>query len=94
MIKDMKFSTEKKELSEKYILPTRIVSSAKVDNAEVLLNDLPQQAIRGGEPERATLYKGGYILFDFGTELSGGIVITVRYLKEDNPDERNSPNPS
>ena len=82
MIKDMKFSGVKNDISVKYILPVRIIDSNNVNNADVLLKDLPSQAIRGGEPEYALLQNGGYILFDFGTELAGGITVTVRYLKD------------
>ena len=92
MIKDMKFSTEKSEISVKYILPVRIIGCDKADDPEVLLKDLPSQAIRGGEPEYAVLHKGGYILFDFGTEIAGGITVTVRYLK-DGGNDRKSANP-
>lgn len=83
MIKDMKFCTEKNGISVKYILPVRIIDCDNADNSEVLLNELPSQAVRGGEPEYAVLHKGGHILFDFGTELSGGISVTVRYFKKD-----------
>ncbi|MBR4720296.1 MAG: alpha-L-rhamnosidase [Clostridia bacterium] len=91
MIKDMKFSTDKSSLSVKYILPVRIVDFNKTENESVLLKDLPSQAIRGGEPECAVLYKGGHIIFDFGTEIAGGITVTVRYLKDD---EKRQGNPS
>ena len=94
MLNDMKFSTEKNDISVKYILPVRIIDYYEAERAEVLLKDLPSQAIRGGEPECAVLYRGGYILFDFGTELAGGITVTVRYLKEDGKEERNKANPS
>ena len=94
MIKDMKFSTEKNGLSVKYILPKRIIDYRDAECAEALLKDLPSQAIRGGEPECAVLYKGGYMLFDFGTELSGGITVTVRYLKEEKKEKRENTNPS
>ena len=92
MKKDMKFSAEKNDITVKYILPVRIIGCDCAQDAEVLLKDLPSQAIRGGEPECAVLYKGGYILLDFGTELAGGIRISVRYIKDDG--ERENPNPS
>ena len=94
MIKDMKLSAEQNPLSVKYILPVRIVCDEKTENAEVLLQDLPSQAIRGGEPPLAVLHRGGYILFDFGTEISGGISVTVRYLEDDGETKRKNPNPS
>ncbi|MBO4898374.1 MAG: alpha-L-rhamnosidase [Clostridia bacterium] len=94
MIKDMKFSSEKNSLTVKYIMPVRIIKCENAENVEVLLKDLPAQAIRGGEPEVAVLHKGGHIIFDFGTELAGGITVTVRYLKENGEEERKSPNPS
>lgn len=94
MLKDIKFSAEKNDISVKYILPVRIVKSENAENSETLLRDLPSQAIRGGEPERAVLNKGGYILFDFGAEIAGGITVTVRYLKEDGAEERKTPNPT
>lgn len=91
MKKDMKFSAEKNDITVKYILPVRIIGCDCAQDAEVLLKDLPSQAIRGGEPECAVLYKGGYILLDFGTELAGGIRITVRYLKDDGDRENSNP---
>ena len=94
MIKDMKFSAEKNDISVKYILPVRLIDHDKAENAEVLLRDLPSQAIRGGEPACAVLHKGGYILFDFGAELSGGVIVTVRYLIDDEKIERAAANPS
>ena len=94
MIKDMKFSSDKNDMSVKYILPTRIIDCSNAENADVLLKDLPMQAIRGGEPEFAVLNKGGYMLFDFGTELSGGIIVTVRYLREEDNDKKKKMNPS
>ena len=94
MLKDIKLSAEKKNLSVKYILPVRIICHDGTENPAALLKDLPSQAIRGGEPELAVLKNGGYVLFDFGTELAGGIIVTVRYLKEDDAEKRTSPNPS
>ena len=94
MLKDIKFSADKNDISVKYILPVRIVKSENAENTEALLRDLPSQAIRGGEPETAVLNKGGYILFDFGAEIAGGITVAVRYLKEDGAGERRSPNPT
>ena len=79
----MKFSAEKNEISVKYILPVGIIGCDGADNAEALLKNLPQQAVRGGEPEYAVLHKGGYILFDFGTEIAGGISVAVRYFEAD-----------
>ena len=94
MIKDMRFSSDKNDISVKYLLPVKIVDFNNAENAETLLKDLPSQAIRGGEPECAVLKKGGYVIFDFGTELAGGITVTVRYLKDDEHTERKNPNPS
>lgn len=94
MLKDIKPSAEKNNLSVKYVLPVRIICHDRTENAQVLLKDLPSQAIRGGEQECAVLRKGGYIILDFGTELAGGIAVTVRYLKEDEKCERKNPNPS
>ena len=94
MIKDMKFSADENKISVKYILPVRVVNSKNAENAGALLKDLPAQAIRGGEPELTVLHKGGYILFDFGTELAGGITVTVRYPEDDGTEERKSFNPS
>ena len=90
MIKDVKFSTEKNEISVKYILPTRIICHDKAENQAVLLKNLPTQAIRGGEPEYAVLHKGGYILFDFGSEIAGGISVTVRYFNTDGQAKKNT----
>ena len=81
MIKDIKFSKEKNDLSIKYIMPVKIIACDNTDNAEALLKELPSQAIRGGEPEYAVLHKGGYVLFDFGTEFAGGISVAVRYFE-------------
>ena len=83
MIKDMNFSAEKNDISVKYILPKKIIICENADNGEVLLKDIPSQSVRGGEPEYAVLHKGGYMLFDFGTEIAGGISVTVRYFEKD-----------
>ena len=94
MIKNLKFSAEKNDISVKYILPVKIIDIDRAENSGVLLRDLPSQAIRGGEPECSVLYKGGHILFDFGAEISGGIIVTVRYLVDDESIKRTSANPS
>ena len=90
MIKDVKFCAEKNEISVKYILHVRIIGFDKADGAEVLLKNLPQQAVRGGEPEYAVLHKGGYILFDFGSEIAGGISVAVRYFETDGGTVKNA----
>ena len=50
---------------EKYIMPTRIVSSEMAKNTEELLIDKPLQANFSVE-DCAYIENGGYVLLDFG----------------------------
>ena len=87
MLRDLRFSAAGSGVSVRYILPLRIVGRNDADHTEVLLKELPPQAIRGGEPELALLHKGGSILFDFGTEIAGGISVTVRCFRKDGKEQ-------
>lgn len=70
----------KSKLTTEYILPTRIVdSSNNIFDSNVLLTQECSQVYIGKQP--SCLIKGkGYIIFDFGMELSGGIrILTSRF---------------
>lgn len=60
----------------KYIMPHKIICVKDVDFAERFLQEKELQA--SVNDECAVIKKNGYILFDFGRELCGGIAITVR----------------
>ncbi len=76
-------SKEKNTLTKKYLLATRIVTQKGAENPEFLLNDTPRQAslgMGGG----CMLRKGAYVVLDFGSELQGGVSLTVsRILKDE-----------
>lgn len=68
------------DVGYKYLPPTRIVVSKDCENEEFLLRDAPRQALQR-RVEFATIKEGGYILFDFGKEIHGGINITTGCIK-------------
>ncbi len=55
----------------KYIFPKRIVASQNVENVEALLREKPLQ-IGLSETDYATLKSKGYVILDYGKEVSGG----------------------
>ena len=61
----------------KFLMPSRIVCSQGVLDAENLFIDKPMQAGFANDGY-TTLKKGGYILLDFGREIRGGIAICAR----------------
>lgn len=63
-----------------YIYPVRIIKSEKVSGEDALLRAKPMQ-IGLAEPETAIISDGGYIIFDFGKEMNGGIRI-LTFLSE------------
>ena len=60
-----------------YLLPIKIVDSKDVENEQALLRGKDMQ-ITIEEQELTTIKKGGYIVLDFGKELSGGIRLLSR----------------
>jgi len=69
-------------LVREYITAVRIMDSRNCDCPEILLENNLNQAVISKLPG-CTLGKGGYILFDFGRELCGGINLTVHHTKND-----------
>ncbi len=59
-----------------YLLPTRIVDSFGVTNAEVLLDNFDVQA-SWAYKKVCAIKKGGYIVLDFGEEIFGGVRMLV-----------------
>lgn len=57
-----------------YLLPIKIVCAEKCDNAEFLLRATDKQIFLDSA-EDCVLKKGGFIVFDFGKELHGGLRI-------------------
>lgn len=60
-----------KEVSE-FLAPVRIVDFYKVDNCDFLLNNLEKQVPLHGK-KYALTEAGGFIILDYGKEVSGGI---------------------
>ncbi len=77
MIQEMRFAKESNELVTKYLLATRIVDAVHAKKPELLLTERGRQAAVGVSRESCVLSQGGYVLLDFGTELQGGVMITV-----------------
>lgn len=69
---------------EKYIIPKKIVISDNVQNESVLLNESERQAYLNDNRPTALIRDGGYIIVDFGTELSGGVNITIQKVSNEN----------
>lgn len=66
-------------MMSKYLKPTRVVCCESCENIEEIINDYPPQAILTNNNNRvySTIKENGYLLLDFGREISGGICITV-----------------
>ncbi len=62
---------------EKYIMPKRIVCEENTEGSENIFIERPLQA-SFSDVDGVLIKKNGYILLDFGKELSGGIIFTVR----------------
>ncbi len=60
-----------------YINAQRIVTETDVEDAEYLLCDRAVQALLHNR-ECTTIRSGGYLVLDFGKELTGGIVLTTQ----------------
>ena len=65
-------------------MPTRIVISEMTDKPERLMIDKPLQS-NFSIDDCAYIEPGGYVLFDFGKEINGGIVMTIQQLNCKNP---------
>lgn len=76
------YSSEKNTIIKKYLVPQKIVLSEKAENSECLLNDTPRQATLVNT-KACTLKPGAFVILDFGSELHGGIDITVGRLKNE-----------
>lgn len=63
----------------KYLKPIKVVCCDNCESAENIINDYPSQAILTNNNHRvySTVKENGYILLDFGREISGGIRVTV-----------------
>lgn len=66
----------KSELIKEYLLPVRIVAQEGCTDAQTLLAYHTDQSYFGGE-EGCSIAAGGWILFDFGMEYSGGVRLIV-----------------
>ena len=67
------------EKMSKYLKPIKVVCCENCENAGNIINDYPPQAILTNNNNRvySTIKENGYLLLDFGREISGGICITV-----------------
>ncbi len=72
---------------DKEFIPKRIICEQGVENSGRLLTNTVSQIVyvpkEIGEKQCAVIKKGGYIVLDFGKELSGGIVLAVQRLTDD-----------
>lgn len=75
----MKFS--EKKYDTKFIIPERVVLYDNCINAHILLAEKPRQVIPY-DRESIVIEKNGFVVIDFGTELHGGLIITVNYAEE------------
>ena len=83
-LSDFNYSYEKNALVKKYIMPKRIVISECTENEQILLEDYARQTIATAGLASCLIKSGGYILLDFGSELQGGIDISVSSVSLDN----------
>jgi len=74
------YSNEKNTMTKKYLVPQRIVLSEGAENPKCLLSDTPRQATLVNT-EVCTLKPGAFVILDFGSELQGGVDITVSHVK-------------
>ena len=81
-MKGVQIITMKKD---KYLMPCRVVTSANTDCADNLLIEKSMQ-VGFKSIDCTTIHEGGYVLLDFGCEISGGIAITVRETNIQRPD--------
>ena len=81
-LKDFKYSNYTNTVTRKYIVPHRIITATEAENSELLLRDVHRQAAIN-TLEYCVLKKGGYIVVDFGSELQGGIELTVAMVQTD-----------
>lgn len=70
------YSKEKSTNVKKYIIPKRIIASSKIQNAECLLKDSERQPVLV-KRDTCVFEQGGYVVLDFGSELQGGVDITI-----------------
>lgn len=74
------FSEKINTVTKKYIVPQRVVLSQGADNPQWLLNDTSRQATLG-VTNVCLLEEGDYVVLDFGSELQGGVDITVNRVE-------------
>lgn len=72
-----------KEVSE-FLAPVRIVDFYKVDNCDFLLNNLEKQVPLHGK-KYALTEAGGFIILDYGKEVSGGIRLLTQCVIGQSP---------
>lgn len=72
----LKFSNSCNEIKSRYVVPSRIVTSEKTENTELLTNDTVRQALIFGKSDYCSIKEGGYVVLDMGAEIQGGICIT------------------
>lgn len=80
---DFCFSGEENQIVKKYIIPKKIILTKGTKNSEYLLADFPRQSTLG-KAKVCIFEKGEYVLLDFGSELQGGVDITVKSVKVGN----------
>lgn len=65
------------DMKTEYLICEKIITEYNCENTELLLKDAPRQALLADVPT-VKIKKGGYVLLDFGKEIHGGAVISVK----------------
>ena len=84
---DLSFSIERKETVTQYLVAKRIVASQDAEHTNLLLADTPRQICIRSE-NLCTVRQGGYVLVDFGSEIQGGIELSIGGVFSDHRGKR------
>ncbi len=74
---NLKFAERQSGVTVSYLMPKRIVCEKNTLRSALLLTERPRQAVLNDD-ETAVIKKGGYVIFDFGAEISGGADIVIK----------------
>ncbi|MBQ7900986.1 MAG: hypothetical protein IJ365_03350, partial [Clostridia bacterium] len=89
-LQNFTYSNHKNTITKKYLVPQRIVTADNAENSEFLLEDTHRQSGLN-MLEYCVLHKGGYVVLDFGSELQGGIDLSVVSVVQTNAATPGSP---
>lgn len=66
-----------RDMKIEYLEVKRIVTESGCENSELIFRNMPRQVVLFGTEKYLKIKKGGNIIFDFGTELQGGVIMTL-----------------